>query len=966
MRAGEVVLLALALVAVLAYFLFSGSPALSPVSSGPGAGTTGGSPAPTLAPAPLAAAVPPPMRPPTDAPETGPADPDEPVVVGRVVDETRTPVAKAAVVRVRDGLRDRTTTSGPDGRFEVAGGLRAQASGGAHTVLSVRVVTHDGRTAIRRAWVGPSTPARVDLGTIVVRPGDALRARVTRGGVPVAGAAVVLQRSEAGPDYLTIASARSGEDGVAAFPPSAKGRYRVVAAAPGSGRGAVELALPRADAAAPLEVALPEERRLEIRLVDAATKAPVSGAEVEVHEQVITRGGGTIVPYEPAIRLAPSDGRGVVEVSGLGADSMLVLGVRAPGRPPLGLYGNETPHVPKGATSLVVELPRGRTVRWKAVDGDVPRPPGGTTLVLRPVRRWTWIPDTARIEGEDVVADGVGPWALHAEARAPDGAVAVLVAGASEERGGETRFTARRVIEVVATEPDGRPAEGVFVFARRSDAWDDVTWARTDAAGAATLPVSIGRTNRFEVLASLGSRAEVGRPVGTVDLAEGGARVAFAVQPVAEYAIEVRRDGAPFLPLEYTLSAGVANEQVDGIEEEPSTGRLRFRSRSFDPTLDLTLHADGFLPARASAAPGAITRIDLQGAGSVLLRLTPPSDRGYQIQLQRWVAEAGGWEWITRYRQEEVDGGHRGEGLEPGRYRLVEPNARVATPEFEVAGGRTTTLSWDLSRLAWVEGRVEAPEGTDLAQAVVRTDLPDVAARAGRTPPPPSQGIVRAGKDGRFALRVPGDRDVALTVAHPEHVPAAPGGVATVRGATSGVVLRLEAGSATRIRFDPDPRAPVRPSPYRVLLFRGDPGGAPALERTLLDEGDAFRFAGFEPGRWTLWIDLPRHAPLVLRGVELGSGATDLGTVRLADGASIVLRVARPDAPRLRAWVVARHLGEPAYERSVHTDADEVRLPGLGPGRFQVQAGAADRGPSIDRTVEVDGATDVPLTIDLR
>ena len=68
------------------------------------------------------------------------------------------------------------------------------------------------------------------------------------------------------------------------------------------------------------------------------------------------------------------------------------------------------------------------------------------------------------------------------------------------------------------------------------------------------------------------------------------------------------------------------------------------------------------------------------------------------------------------------------------------------------------------------------------------------------------------------------------------------------------------------------------------------------------------------------------------------------------------------ELPRLSAFVVRE--GEPHYVRSVQAwKQAEVRVSGLGPGRFRVRVDADPVGPSLDEVIELDGQADVERTL---
>src|SRR5439155_8496588 len=95
--------------------------------------------------------------------------------------------------------------------------------------------------------------------------------------------------------------------------------------------------------------------------------------------------------------------------------------------------------------------------------------------------------------------------------------------------------------------------------------------------------------------------------------------------------------------------------------------------------------------------------------------------------------------------------------------------------------------------------------------------------------------VMGVGPDGAFTLRVPGNVPVTLRPVHPLLVPETIGGTAVVTGAQEGIVLTMRRANTAIVHVDRalgDPRMPGSPGGMKVLLYRGEPKGPPALSLT--------------------------------------------------------------------------------------------------------------------------------------
>jgi hypothetical protein len=296
--------------------------------------------------------------------------------------------------------------------------------------------------------------------------------------------------------------------------------------------------------------------------------------------------------------------------------------------------------------------------------------------------------------------------------------------------------------------------------------------------------------------------------------------------------------------------------------------------------------------------------------------MTPPGDGRFELVLQERRTD----EWASvDVRQTAQGATPRFEGLRAGRYRLYDRLSGVGSAPIDVVPVASAVATLDLSAAAEVEGVIESPDGIRLVEARLFVDGE-----------PAPRGRLRG--NGTFRVRVPGDRDVTLRATHPLLREA----TAVVRAGQSAVVLRLAAGARATLTLD---REPPGDEGGRVLLFDGVAAGTPAFEGDVFVEGRSVTFGGFSPGTWTVLVDLPPFAPIVLEDHRLTGGANDLGAVAVSDGARIRVKVLTAGGlhpPQI--GVAAEHRGAPRYVRrtSSHRGETEIVLAGLGAGTFDV------------------------------
>jgi hypothetical protein len=869
-------------------------------------------------------------------------------VVGRVVDAKRAPVAGARVTcHVENGSTARGT-SGNDGAFRIGVGERP-----AHGETGVRieaVLAAEGGSC--RVTLEPTTPDFLDIGDLRLETRYALTVLVTHGGKPVPDARVV-----AGPTWDPTPVARTDAQGRARVHLLPEGEVEVRATAAGCGRGTANAEVPRDKE---VSIDLPPERIVALTVVDKGNGKPVAGATFQAHHWYRSGNGGTnIMRFSPPLDIPPTGADGKTTIRGINEETIVLLAVRAPryAAPTLQFGTAGQTRVDARVRELTIELEPARTIRWPVVEKEgVPVPADGTAVKLRP---WAGsslkeVPASGVMEDGHLVASGWGPGGAHAIATAPDGALAMLWAG-KEDLGRETFFRTPRHVEIRTHEPDGAPVAGV-PFMLRNQGNNQLGGARTtDAEGVVRFDDLYG----FRVDAYLLSDA--GRPwparrVGTVDLDKGSGTLDVLLMPEVDLVVKVRVDGKPAIPENYRLTADGQPVVDPAIDRERGEIRARVRPPKEDGVIAVVLGAPGFAPAKGTTTTGLI-ELDLEPAGVFAVRVIPPADKRFRLMLEKETER--GWQWggAREKREGEIA---RFAPLTRGRYRAKDLDSGLTSDAVEVIEGATeVTATLDLTGVGNVTGRIELPTGYGMRDVRIE----------GLNPSPFRRYGIRPANNGAFVVRVPGNRDVKLRATHPLLTSA---NEVTVREPRADVVLRLRTGPVATLRLD---RAPVMNAIHRdtrVFLYWGAPRGEPLCRlRAEVDE-TTLRFGGFEPGTYTLWIDATPFVPIVLEGVELGAGETDLGAVETSDGATIRLKVLVEeggDPPRVALFASA--LGEPSYTRGLNSRGEaEVLVRGLGPGRFGVLAylvmGGTGAPPGIQETIESDGKKDIELTLDLR
>ena len=912
--------------------------------------------------------------------DTGPETPSPTSirVIGRVVDDSRMPVPGA---EVHVALEDRSavvTTSDENGAWLVDVG--APPSSG-FVMGRVRATGNDGRAGFLAIslWPGTADPKRVDA--VVLRRAEALPVRVTGAGRPIAGAAVSLIALRFG-RVIEVGRAETDAAGLARFADVSPGRYRVFAGAEGHGRAGVVVDLPR-ESGTSVEVALALERRVGVRVVDGVTGKPVGGAQVYVGDRFSRAAGGVDMVLPPLERPAPTDADGRTELRGLAADVPLQVAAWKAG------YARPNPYLGEGRvelgpdqTEITLTLRAHRRIRVPVKAGPVAPPAPGTALR---VELQAWMAPygaeqpRAVMERGAFLLEGMPNIFTVGRVTAPDGTWARFMLLADQQEAQPVSFQRPLSVGVSLRDTRGNPVPGARLRIVAGFAFGPPRRTQTNEEGFAEITGLTQEEGTVYLLAPGAERG--GAKLGRFDLRESR-RASFVVPDEDVIQLEVQGEEGAQLPPSYTVFVDGMQKPAAEIEELPERGELHVSHRPQDgqEQVRVELQVPGFLTIekRVSLAETRPVRFNLLPGGSVLVEVLSPADGAFELVLERDVGETTEvWRRVGRTQTMRPDdhGRSRFEGLLPGRYRARDAVSGTTSEVMEVdpraTGSVEAAVLLDLSAQAWVTGQVVGVAGHDLQAARVlkagefRTDRPlDL------------QGASVDGK-GRFRIRGTHGKSIELEVRHPILRPADPGGRATVRVGSTGVVLRLDVGNVLHFRIAGESPEGSKRRP-RVLFF--PPAGGAHVWADMPKANDGrFTVGGFPPGRWRVWIDAYEGVPFS-QVVDCTRRAADLGTLRFSAGGTLILRLPGADfAGGATIIATAESTEGPAFQRSAmraRGGDGELRITGLPAGTVQVDVQALGDGkgtgaptPGSRKTLYTNVITlepDAQRTIDVR
>lgn len=887
-------------------------------------------------------------------------------VAGRVVDESRRPVAGARVVGCTTCGRSDEVATDADGRFEVDVAVPAASQGWRALFLWAAAGTKTAYTFVGLGISGQEV-SRVDAPTLVLVEGQPLDVLAVRAAQPVPGARVLLLVHG-----MVLLEGTTNELGRWHVPILPAGSWSVLVQGqqPGQGRAGKGIAIPRKDVDEPLEIDIGEEFQLEVSVRDKQSGLPIVGAEVFVGDQFTPappQGSGYLPKPPPAI----TDETGVAIVTRLGEGLPITVTAAAKGYPPATPWQHVNMTVAaKGARSVKLELEGHRTVRFPIGKGEETQPSEGAVLTAELTRMWGWFsgnnePLVARVERGDVVVEGLPPSWASGTIRTADGLLANFHAQPKTEKGSPVVFERGMGLVVRVVDGEGKPVPRVILLmADRTNNNVFTPPVETDKEGLATFAQVGYKSAMLRRLESAQSNWWQAPVVAQPDLdkIEGVYEVKLAA--IGRVVLDVRLSGVAKLPAQFTLLVGNVAVPAAGIAEDPEAATIAFDLPpvSGEPAVrKIVLHASGHLPGEVELAvdqqSGEIRRqVDLLASASLVCHLVPSEDGVKNLQLERFNPQTNVW---SAY-QARGQGGLRDaaapppdplvvnfEGLDDGMYRVVDQMSESRSDAVDVRiGAEPSIVLLDLSASVWTIGRVVAPRGTVLNAAQVRI------VRGGVDPLAAAWGGQNPDDQGRFQLRSVRGRAVELVVWHPNLMPAAVGGRVRVRGGDQDVVLRLSAGAGVSFRL-----AGLAPSPHgefissrlhrsdeasvSVSFWQGGFDGPLAKQVYISSQQGRFRAGGLVPGTYAMQVLSDGRAPLLLPAVELSEGERDLGLLRLPEGASLQVFALRAEgAPSAHLQIHCERLG--VADRHCHGYGEAkagtpIAVRGLEAGRWKVR-----------------------------
>ena len=915
------------------------------------------------------------------------------VATGRVLDATRQPVKGALVIASRVGQELGRATTGKDGTYR----LSMSPSLMGLVTIGMRA-TSGKRTASGALYLGTALGVALDplertVVDLVLRDGQPLSLRVVHEGKPVAGAVVYAQEAQSASVIAgaPIAAPNTDDEGKTRIPLVSGQLVAVYAAAEGYGRAYQKIQIPCRDV---VDVELPKDRTITVRVVEAGSNAPVEGAEVHLAGEgthPIPRGIGCLPPMKPIATGA--DGRAVI--SGAPPTHIWVV-ARAPELAMLNQgWSVERAILQKNDHEITVTLHRYTTLRFPVTESDVASPASGTALKLvqyQGLNNYYQSSPTARFEEDHIIIEEFPPGHDWGHVIAPNGTWASWQVPAAGKPAVPTRFRHACDFTVQATWTDGTPAEGVSLSLWMQPRGQQGP-LKTNDKGVVTFEGCCAET--ANVRWNLAAPGNWGLTVGEGALSGRTKSIDVTLAPTVPVTVDVTIDGEPGLPPSYRISAPpLHGERAVGvgqpiISEDPVAGRLFF-SWPLQPAAEqpsITFTSAGYPEVKATLvreSDGKWTaEVKLETASTLRVRIKKDEGRKAWLRVERWHEQYGRFHYLhddPAYQagRRPVSGVYTFRGFSPGRYRLIDGYSGIASDPFEiVTGSEPMEIAFDITDAVTVQGRVVVPKGHQPAFARIHV--------AGRTSGRLSvSNSIRVGTDGRFEFHGRRGETLPLAVNHPvlslkePHVEFEVGSGELILPLVEGptVTFRVAGSTATT----PAPKPGVHVSPTSLVFVRIvaslDALSTPEAIRdapysqTLANEG-RFLCKAPKPGRWFILLHHMGNVPHLLRDVEIGTGTTDLGTISFSKGATLTVEFQKGAAPMPMAVAVrATHQKAPAYVVSSFGRPDGVKagatLSGLGAGRFKLVCQAVGKREVIhSEEIESDGTTAIKLIVPL-
>ena len=729
-------------------------------------------------------------------------------VVGRVVDERRSPVAHAAM-ELRGPAPVSAAVADDDGMFRL--GAPDWPDSGTNWVIFAR----DDRLgyATRSVKGIDRHSSEFDCGTIELRDGRALTVRVTADGTPVPGARVYVGVDKQSAPIEASPSAGgwllesiTGADGGVGFASLPRTALRVVAVE-GSRLGAATAGPDRHEVA----VALDAGRSIRVRVIDAGAGAGIADARLAVRRPDLS-----LVDAPWAAASTDSSGSAVVGPLPPGAQFYLYAETPEWVWPDRNTAETE---IRESTDEVTLRVPSPITFRWpvRYEDGD---PVDNGTPVTLDARDGTTdsggvIASMARIEHGELVASVRYPTHVRAMAALPDGRVGFVAlrwdptSSRWRNPGESVVFRKPRTVTVHATDVRGAPAEGIAIAYLR-DGRRFAGPVLTDASGIAVLgglPAEILRLAVTENprLVEPNRVGSFSSSASQVNLTTGDSEAHLIVQELEDVVVRLEDENGDVLRGRATVGVAVWPESLVAREPPsarwagPATIRFRLRKPTGRSRAIVEVAGDGFATerveidlsrARSTGGEREIV-VRLQREAVVGTRVCNPVDGVAEVYLEAEMAD-GRWEAVARVEQRGAAGvdatTHR--ALHPAKMRLRDALTGVTSDALQVPADSTPSwLELDIRNAGWAEGTIDVPPAVNPNGVILHATgrglhFDDATGGFGIGPSWRLDGR-------RFRVRVAGDRVVRITPEHDACVPDPSAGSVEVTSPRGDLYLKL-------------------------------------------------------------------------------------------------------------------------------------------------------------------------------
>ena len=507
------------------------------------------------------------------APSAAPASADI-LLTGSVVDAASQPVAGATVrVIAPDGAAAEAKT-GADGLFSIRWGPRPRTG---FVPLGIVATLGGSRAAFSTFDVAHDAAAEEDVGEFVLEASSSLVVRVADAAGPVAGARVFV-----GSFFGAVFAAATADDrGVARFAIAPPADAWLFAYAKGRGRARGEIP-PGHPPAVPLVLTL-TRRTVTVAVVQTPGDLPLAGEVVAA--RLVTEADGTKLfsSFVPPQEIEPTGPDGTTRVEDVGEEDGLEILRRDREASPepwrfAGQHVGPVAVAPREAT-VRIEVPAGRTIRWRILQGDAAIPDEGTLVNYSRGRSGVLPPRgpaALKVEGGELVGAGFPDGRLAGVAETRDGAVATLFAPTTGERGNDVVFARPRRVVVSMKDDTVSPLAGVLVRikdAGGATAADDET---TGDDGTVTFSGLEPGAGKLFVESHSGNPPDV-RPRGAVDVSKGDARLDAVLPRVRQVTLRVSVEGERKLPEKWRLL--VESLWCEDAVSDDAASEIRFSAR---------------------------------------------------------------------------------------------------------------------------------------------------------------------------------------------------------------------------------------------------------------------------------------------------------------------------------------------------------------------------------------------------